>query len=238
MSQSIPKGFLSFPPKGGDFLNLLVDTAALAELKGLRGTEYKTNKSGNRYTYAIGFYDAEKIRPARANLCLFSTIRMDGAPGFSKNSKAYEELNEIYRAILAYGAPVVIPEAPKPTVPVFPSPSPNPSSADISLDECFTKVRGGGFGGDAWIAKITGEDSKFTFSRIFCKKCTSSLSGSGKSGFIEFEIPGPGLYQFKGFCVGSTSNNSDWSGFILLREDGRRFLLPQKAAKLYVKKAM
>lgn len=236
MDQIIPNGFSSDPPKGGEFLKLLIETVALAEIKGLRGTEYKTNGYRNKYT--IGFYEADKKRPVRGNLCMFSTRQMSGAPGFSKDSTAYEELSEVFQAIKEYGDPVEVPESAKTLTPPVPSLSPNPSSADIGLDGAFTRVRGGGFGRGARVARITGKHSKHGFERDWCRKCASGLSGSGKSGIIEFDIPGPGLYEFKGFCVGSTHNNSDWSGFILLREDGRRFLLPKAAAQLYVLKQM
>ncbi len=236
MSHTIPNGFSSEPAKGGEFLKLLIKTVALAEIKGLRGTEYKTNGYRNKYT--IGFYEADKRRPVRGNLCMFSTKQMSGDPGFSKDSTAYEELSEVFQAIKEYGDPVEIPSSVETPMPTFPSLSPDPSSADIGLDGAFTRVRGGGLGGGAWIARIKGEHSEYKFERDWCRKCTSGLSGSGRSGIIEFDIPGPGLYEFKGFCVGSTKNNSDWSGFILLRDDGRRFMLPKTAAELFVQKKM
>lgn len=83
-----------------------------------------------------------------------------------------------------------------------------------------TVIRGGGYGSSAWIAKITGTHPKFKFEREFCDKDTSGMSGSGRSGVIEFELDGPGLYEFRGFCVGSTANNWEWSNFALIDDDG------------------
>lgn len=90
----------------------------------------------------------------------------------------------------------------------------------ITTGNTYTDVRGGGYGNNAWIAQITGPDPKFGLKREFCKKDTRGLSGSGRSGAITFEVTKPGVYEFKGFCVGSTPRNWEWSGFILLREDG------------------
>lgn len=90
----------------------------------------------------------------------------------------------------------------------------------ITLDSTYTDVRGGGYGRDAWIAKITGPDPKYGLKREFARKDTSGLSGSGRSGMITFDLDGPGIYEFRNFCVGSTPRNWEWSGFIELLADG------------------
>lgn len=90
----------------------------------------------------------------------------------------------------------------------------------INLGNCKTDVRGGGYGGEAWIARITGTDPKFGLKRAFLPKDKSGLSGSGRSGSICFELDEPGLYEFRGFCVGSTAKNWEWSGFMLIDDDG------------------
>lgn len=90
----------------------------------------------------------------------------------------------------------------------------------ITLNNTYTDVRGGGYGNRAWIARIVGPDAKFGLSREFCRADKSGLSGSGRSGVISFEVTEPGLYEFRGFCVGSTARNWEWSGFIELAADG------------------
>lgn len=90
---------------------------------------------------------------------------------------------------------------------------------DINIGKTYTKVRGGGYGSDAWIAKITGPDPKYGLKRQFCKRDRSGLSRSGGSGAITFDVNEPGVYEFRGFCVGSTANNWEWSGFIELSLD-------------------
>ena len=89
----------------------------------------------------------------------------------------------------------------------------------ITLGNTYTDVRGGGYGGSAWIAQITGTDPKFGLKREFCKKDKRGLSGSGRSGTITFDVTSPGVYEFRGFCVGSTARNWEWSGYIELRAD-------------------
>src|SRR5690606_23506472 len=92
--------------------------------------------------------------------------------------------------------------------------------SQISIGNTYTDVRGGGFGRTAWIARITGRNPQYGFQREFCRKDTSGLSRSGRSGTIKFHVTTPGIYEFRDFCVGSTLRNWNWSGFILLREDG------------------
>lgn len=88
----------------------------------------------------------------------------------------------------------------------------------ITLGNTFTDVRGGGYGGSAWIALVTGLDDKFGLKRAFCVRDRSGLSRSGASGSISFAVTRPGIYEFRGFCVGSTARNWEWSGFIELLE--------------------
>lgn len=105
-------------------------------------------------------------------------------------------------------------------------------TTEITATISKTDIRGGGFGGSAWIAKITGPDPKYHFKREFCRKDKSGLSGSGRSGVIRFEMQGPGLYEFRGFCVGSTAKNWEWSGFALVTEDGMTEITHQQALEI------
>lgn len=82
----------------------------------------------------------------------------------------------------------------------------------IALGHTYTRIRGGGYGRSAWIARITGLDEKYGLARSFCRK-HPHLSSSGRSGTIGFDVTEPGLYEFRGFCVGSTPTNWEWSGF-------------------------
>lgn len=90
----------------------------------------------------------------------------------------------------------------------------------IALNNTYTDVRGGGYGSGAWIARCTGRDPKFGLAREFCKKNESGLSRSGRSGTIRFEVDEPGIYEFRGFCRGSTAKNWEWSGFVKIDADG------------------
>ena len=95
----------------------------------------------------------------------------------------------------------------------------NDRSAYISLKKSFTRVRGGGHGNNAWIAKITGTDPQYTFARDFCEDDRSKLSNTGGSGSISFQMKGPGLYEFRNFCISSTSN-WEWNGFVYIDDQG------------------
>jgi hypothetical protein len=90
----------------------------------------------------------------------------------------------------------------------------------IKLNDTFTEIRGGGYGARAWIAKITGRDEKYGLARAFCRKDSSGASRSGRSGVIRFDVTEPGVYEFRDFCVGSTANNWNWSGFVRIDTDG------------------
>lgn len=90
----------------------------------------------------------------------------------------------------------------------------------IKIGGTYTDVRGGGYGGRAWIARIVGRDTQFGLAREFCKRDASGLSGSGRSGVVSFDVSEPGIYEFRDFCVGSTARNWNWSGFVRLGVDG------------------
>lgn len=90
----------------------------------------------------------------------------------------------------------------------------------ITPTEAKMRVRGGGFGAGAWLAQIIATDPKFGFAREFIRKNTSDLSGSGKSGTISWEIENSGIYEWRGFCVGSTPRNWESSGFCKITDEG------------------
>lgn len=82
-----------------------------------------------------------------------------------------------------------------------------------------TRVRGGGYGSDAWVAKIVGLHPKYGLDREFVRADRSGLSGSGRSGSISWDIDEPGIYEIRNFCVGSTANNWEYSSFFEIGED-------------------
>ena len=89
------------------------------------------------------------------------------------------------------------------------------SATSIGARGASTRVRGGGYGAQAWLAQIVGLDAKFGFSRNFIQ-AHKSLSGSGRSGKITWPPLEDGVYQWRGFCVGSTSINWESSGFAVI----------------------
>ncbi len=58
------------------------------------------------------------------------------------------------------------------------------------------------YGYKAWMAKITGTDSRYGLSRAFCQQDRTS-SRSGKTGDVDIEIDAPGVYE-----VGGTKRNN------------------------------
>jgi hypothetical protein len=89
----------------------------------------------------------------------------------------------------------------------------------IALLESTTDVRGN-CGASAWIAKITGIDRAFDFQRVFCRKDKSEPA----SGVLYFDMRGPGLYEFRDFCLVERTRkgtrNRKWSGFVVISSDG------------------
>lgn len=106
----------------------------------------------------------------------------------------------------------------------------------IALNQTYTRIRGGGYGRSAWIAKLTGLDEKFGFQRSFCRK-HPALSASGRSGAISFDVTEPGLYEFRSFCIGSTASNWEWSGFCELTPNGRIDLSREDVLARFQKRA-
>jgi len=98
----------------------------------------------------------------------------------------------------------------------------------VSLQGSRTRVRGGGLGHGAWIARIVGPHPKFHFEREFCYKDRSGLSRSGRSGAVEFTMEGPGLYEYRDFCASSTRTES---GFLVLGPDGAIEKISRQRAK-------
>jgi len=111
-------------------------------------------------------------------------------------------------------------------------------TTEITLTESVTDIRGGGYGANAWIAKITSTDPKFGFKREFCRKNKSGMSGSGRSGIISFEMQGAGIYEFRNFCVGSTARNHEWSGFVLINDDGTVHEISKSRAQEIISQAV
>lgn len=97
-------------------------------------------------------------------------------------------------------------------------------------------VRGGGVGGSAWVAKIVGPNDKYGFERQFVRK-TKNLSGSGRSGTIQFELAEPGIYEYRDVQhpAGVASIGSLDSGFIELLSDGTTRELSRDEAKAAIK---
>ena len=108
----------------------------------------------------------------------------------------------------------------------------------ITATEAVTNVRGGGYGADAWLAKVTGPDPKFGLTRQFVKKDTSGLSHSGRSGSISWEISGSGLYEWRKFCIGSTPRNWESSGFCVIEDGSVREITKSAAIELVSKSVL
>jgi hypothetical protein len=98
----------------------------------------------------------------------------------------------------------------------------------ISTSGATTRIRGGGYGGGAWLARLVGLDDKYTFKREFVPK-EDHRSGSGKSGTISWTIDEPGIYEWRGFCVGSTGNNWESKGYCRISENGIERLTREEA---------
>ena len=90
----------------------------------------------------------------------------------------------------------------------------------ITATTAQTRIRGGGYGATAWLARITGADPTYGLARQFVRADKSSMSGSGRSGVIAWDVPGPGVYEWRAFCVGSTGKNWRSSGFCVIAPDG------------------
>jgi len=90
-------------------------------------------------------------------------------------------------------------------------------SCTITPDRLRMRVRGGGLGSDAWVARITGPHEKFGFEREFVD-ADRDLSHSGRSGTITWYLDGQdGVYEYRSVC---TTSRRTRSGFFLI-EDGK-----------------
>lgn len=91
----------------------------------------------------------------------------------------------------------------------------------MTITTITSTVRGGGSGRNAWVARITGTSDKYGFDREFVAK-DGNLSGSAKSGYIDFNIDEPGIYEVRGVQLpkGEASIGDLWNGFISVAENG------------------
>lgn len=89
-------------------------------------------------------------------------------------------------------------------------------SALIRADRAENRVRGGGVGSGAWLARLTGSNAEYGFERTFIERDTRGLSGSGASGTVHWhELSGDGIYEFRGFAA---SSRYPASGFVIVRD--------------------
>jgi hypothetical protein len=75
-------------------------------------------------------------------------------------------------------------------------------SAIVTATSASRRVRGGGIGATAWLAKITGADAEYGVNREF-SRAGRSLSGSGRSGTIQWVLDGDGIYEYRGWAESS-----------------------------------
>ncbi|MET3769820.1 hypothetical protein ABIB15_002524 [Marisediminicola sp. UYEF4] len=87
-------------------------------------------------------------------------------------------------------------------------------SAAINAVSAQMRVRGGGIGANAWMAKVVGPDPKWGIERQFLET-DASLSGSGRSGSIRWHIDGDGIYEYRGWAASSRYTTS---GFIAVKD--------------------
>ena len=58
-------------------------------------------------------------------------------------------------------------------------------------------IRGGGSGGSAWVARVTGTDPRFHLARRFLDKDQEHVSRSGRSGWFTWVLREPGFYEIR-----------------------------------------
>jgi len=87
-------------------------------------------------------------------------------------------------------------------------------SCIIAPRKITMRVRGGGLGANAWVARITGPNDRYGVEREFVD-ANRDLSQSGKSGNITWEIDQDGVYEYRELCISSTRTTS---GFFLIEE--------------------
>lgn len=84
-----------------------------------------------------------------------------------------------------------------------------------------TEIRGGGYGAGAWVARITGSHPRYHLERDFLARDWSHASRSRRSGLLQFPLVGPGVYEYREFCVGSTAKNWRADGFFHIDHAGQ-----------------
>ena len=92
----------------------------------------------------------------------------------------------------------------------------NYTSSYFKATEAYVKVRGGGAGSNAYVARIIGTHPKFGFEREFVD-AERNLSRSGASGSSSFAYEGDGLYEYRH----ATESDRAWTkdGFFLVLGD-------------------
>lgn len=95
------------------------------------------------------------------------------------------------------------------------------AGTDTALHTITSHVRGGGSGGSAWVAKITGLHPDYVFEREFVRS-EDALSRSGRSGQIHFPIAEPGVYEYRGvqYEAGEATIGELDRGFLRVTRDG------------------
>lgn len=96
------------------------------------------------------------------------------------------------------------------------------AGTDTNLHTITSHVRGGGYGGSAWVAKITGPHPDYHLERRFVRSDREGLSRSGRSGQIRFPLTEPGYYEYRNVQheAGEASIGDLDSGFLYVNDAG------------------
>ncbi len=112
------------------------------------------------------------------------------------------------------------------------------NGAFISPTEARTKVKGGVFGVDSWVAKVIGLNEEGRLRLNFLLNDVSGLSDSGKSGVVKWAIKSDGVYQWRRFFAGVTDAGWESNGFCIISHGAIRQISAEEAKDLAVEMSM
>lgn len=98
--------------------------------------------------------------------------------------------------------------------------------AHVHLNAVWMEIRGGGVGGDAYVARLFGHDASFGTQRTYLPVDASGASSTRRSGQLTWALALDGVYEFGKFTLRPLQTSTAW----FLRRDGELLQIDRAAA--------
>lgn len=91
----------------------------------------------------------------------------------------------------------------------------------MKIEGKLIKIQHSPKGGQEWVARLVGKDTRFGFQRVFLPPVSKNWSATGRTGITIFELGMEGIYEI----------NEPWKGRTYIHWDGQKsqIITPEEA---------